>query len=77
MEGFVTINLNAWMHECQLCGKEAIIDHCVPFCCDPTYDEIGSMSTVYRGLKVGGMSCCRSCHDSHEAGRPKSRKEEG
>ena len=60
--------------ECQLCGEDSILDHAVPFYCEPTYDEIGSISTQYRSTDgqpaiVGGMRCCRPCHDRHEAGR--------
>ncbi len=63
------------IHECPLCDEVKLIDHCVAFYCEPTYDEIGSISTVYRSTDgkpaiVGGMTCCKDCHDRHEAARP-------
>ena len=63
------------IHECALCGKVRRCRHCVAFYCEPTYDEIGSVSTVYTSTDgkpaiVGGMVCCKECHDKHEAGRP-------
>lgn len=64
------------VHECALCGEEKVCRHCVPFYCEPTYDEIGSVSTQYRSTDgkpaiVGGMTCCKECHDRHEERRPK------
>jgi len=63
------------IHECALCGEEKRCNYAVAFYCEPTYDEIGSVSTVYRSTDgkpaiVGGMVCCKECHDQHEAGRP-------
>jgi hypothetical protein len=63
------------VHECMLCGEVKQCRHCVAFYCEPTYDEIGSVSTQYRSTDgkpaiVGGMVCCKECHDEHEAKRP-------
>lgn len=69
MQGIV-INLNEYPRECQICFQIKWLTHCVAYCCEPTYDEIGSKSTVYRDCEVGGMICCKECHDKHEAGRP-------
>ena len=65
------------VHECPLCEEIKVCRHCVAFYCEPTYDEIGSISTVYRSTDgkpaiVGGMVCCKYCHDKHEAGRPQT-----
>lgn len=56
--------------ECQLCGETKVIDHAVAFYCEPTHDPIGSVSTQYTSSDgspaiVGGMSCCKDCHDRH------------
>lgn len=74
----VLTQIHLWQNdagECQLCGEMKILRHCVAFYCEPTYDEIGSVSTQYRSTDgqpaiVGGMRCCKECHDRHEAGRP-------
>lgn len=63
------------VHECALCGEVKLINHCVAFYCEPTHDEIGSVSTQYMGNDgkpaiVGGMACCKDCHDTHEMKRP-------
>ncbi len=63
------------VHECALCGEVKVCKHAVAFYCEPTYDEIGSVSTQYRSTDgkpaiVGGMTCCKDCHDAHEANRP-------
>ena len=50
--------------DCPMCGKEKRLDHAVGWCCGPTRDEIGSMSTEYRDTEVGGMSVCKECHDA-------------
>lgn len=65
------------VHECPLCEEIKVCRHCVAFYCEPTYDEIGSISTVYSSTDgkpaiVGGMVCCKDCHDKHEAGRPQT-----
>jgi hypothetical protein len=56
--------------ECVLCGEMKLLNHAVAYYCGPTHDEIGSVSTEYRGTPehpaiVGGMSCCKECHDRH------------
>lgn len=74
----VLTSIHLWPNnqgECQLCGEWRVLDHAVAFYCEPTYDEIGSVSTQYRSTDgqpaiVGGMQCCKECHDKHEAGRP-------
>lgn len=53
--------------ECPMCEQYRLLDHAVAWCCEPTHDEIGSMSTVYIGYEVGGMSVCKECHDRHYA----------
>ena len=68
------------IHECALCGEVKQCRHCVAYYCEPTYDEIGSVSTEYRSTDanpaiVGGMVCCKECHDKHEAGRPHSEQQ--
>lgn len=62
------------IHECALCGEVKRCDHCVAFYCEPTHDEIGSVSTQYTSTDgkpaiVGGMTCCKECHDAHEASK--------
>lgn len=56
--------------ECNMCGEERVLDHAVAWYCGPTHDEIGSVSTEYRGCDghpaiVGGMQVCEECHDRH------------
>lgn len=63
------------IHECALCGEVKQCRYCVPFYCEPTHDPIGSVSTEYTSSAgsaaiVGGMICCKECHDKHEASRP-------
>lgn len=63
------------VHDCAICGELKQCRHCVAFYCEPTYDEIGSISTQYHGTDgqpaiVGGMVCCKECHDKHEGARP-------
>lgn len=58
------------IHECALCGEVKQCRHCVPFYCEPTHDPIGSVSTQYVNADgspaiVGGMVCCKECHDQH------------
>lgn len=56
-----------------MCGEIRRLDHAVGWYCGPTQDEIGSVSTEYRGgddgtlAIVGGMTVCQSCHDGHYA----------
>lgn len=55
--------------ECSLCHMEQRLDHAVGWYCGPTHDEIGSISTEYRGSDgepaiVGGMCVCQDCHDT-------------
>ena len=57
------INLNCYPDECVLCGKTKFLDHCVPFYEEPVHQEIGSL--MPNGDKVGGMTCCKECHDKH------------
>ncbi|MEO1503162.1 MAG: hypothetical protein AAFU68_02940 [Pseudomonadota bacterium] len=49
--------------ECGICGKWGDWRNAVGFCCEPTHDEIGSESSVYPGLIVGGRAVCKACHD--------------
>lgn len=63
------------VHECALCGEVKRCRHCVPYYCGPTHDPIGSVSTEYTSTDgkpaiVGGMVCCKDCHDAHEATAP-------
>jgi len=65
--------------ECNLCGEVKRIDHAVAYYCEPTHDEIGSISTQYRSTPehpaiVGGMSCCKECHDQHYSVSSKERQ---
>jgi hypothetical protein len=58
--------------ECCMCEEMKRLDHAVAWYCGPTHDEIGSVSTEYRGCDgkpaiVGGMRCCKECHDKHYA----------
>lgn len=55
---------------CPLCEQVAVINRAVAFYCEPTHDPIGSVSTEYTSSDgspaiVGGMSCCKDCHDRH------------
>ena len=63
----ITINLSERDEQCPLCGEWQAtgLRHAVAFCCEPTHDEIGDESSVYPGHTVGGMSCCKTCHDNH------------
>jgi len=63
----ITINLSEWPEQCPICGEwePGHLNHAVAFCCEPTHDEIGDESSVYPGHTVGGMSCCKTCHDNH------------
>jgi hypothetical protein len=54
-------------HECCICGDIGPHKHAVAYCCGPTHDEIGAMSSQYRGHEVGGMPACKVCHDRHYA----------
>lgn len=60
--GFVVIHLNRYPEECQLCGETAWLTHCVPYYEEPCPEhEIGDEHP--RGGTVGGMTCCKACHD--------------
>lgn len=52
-------------HECCICGEIGNHRYIVAYCCGPTHDEIGSMSTEYKNTEVGGMPACKTCHDRH------------
>ena len=59
----VTINLSDWAQQCQICGEWDYLTHCVPFYEEPRPDvDIGD--TLPCGGVVGGMSCCKTCHDT-------------
>lgn len=79
MTDIIVIDLwDRTVHECALCGEVKRCLYCVAFYCEPTYDEIGSVSTQYvsgdgHPAIVGGMVCCKDCHDRHESGRPQCR----
>jgi hypothetical protein len=51
--------------QCCICGAETPLTHSVAYCCGPTHDEIGSMSSEYRDTEVSGMPACKDCHDRH------------
>lgn len=53
------------VHQCRICGKDCPPDFGVAYCCGPTHDEIGSMSSEYSGTEVGGATACKLCHDQH------------
>lgn len=61
----ITIDLSDWDRECVLRGAWGRHRHCVPFYEEPRPDlEIGDR--VPGGGPddiVGGMSCCKQCHD--------------
>ena len=57
----IVINLNPRDIECVICGKAGPWNHAVGYCCEPTHDEIGSMSSKYPGLEVGGATVCNKC----------------
>jgi len=60
--GYYSINLSRWSEECQICYKWMFLTHCVPFYEEPRPDlEIGQR--LSNGDEVGGMSCCKECHD--------------
>lgn len=59
----MVIHLNEMTGNCCICGVECYLDYAVGYCCGPTHDEIGSMSTEYPGLEVGGNVACKKCHD--------------
>lgn len=71
IDGVITIDL--WPNNsgiCNMCEQERILNHAVAWYCEPTHDEIGSISTQYtssdgREAIVGGMCVCRECHDLH------------
>jgi hypothetical protein len=69
MTGIMVIDLQEerrW-DDCSMCDQYRRLDHAVAWCCGPTHDEIGSMSTEYRDTEVGGMPVCKSCHDTFYA----------
>lgn len=56
--------------ECLLCGEMKRLNYAVAYYCGPTHDDIGSVSTEYVSgdgspAIVGGMQCCKECHDQH------------
>lgn len=59
----LTIRLCEPTTECCICGEITALTHAVGYCCGPTHDEIGTKSTEYKGLIVGGMPVCKRCHD--------------
>ncbi len=64
----ITIRLWEPTATCCICDRETPMTHSVAYCCEPTHDEIGAESSVYRGLIVGGAPACKECHDRHYAG---------
>jgi hypothetical protein len=55
---------------CCMCDQYKRLDHAVAYYCEPTHDEIGSVSTQYTSTDgkpaiVGGMCVCKGCHDIH------------
>lgn len=66
----IDMNEGRYWDDCPMCGQEWRLDHAVGWYCGPTLDEIGSVSTEYRGTSeapaiVGGMCVCAACHDRH------------
>lgn len=64
----IDMNEGRYWGDCPMCGEERRLDHAVGWYCGPTKDEIGAVSTEYRSgtdepAIVGGMCCCRGCHD--------------
>lgn len=57
------IDMNRYPEECQICGETRWLDHCVAFYEEPVHDEIGTV--LPNGDEVGGMTCCKPCHDRH------------
>lgn len=51
--------------DCNLCGQYRLLDHSVAFYEEPVHREIGSL--MPDGSEVGGMLCCKECHDKHYA----------
>jgi len=51
--------------DCPMCNQWRKLDHAIAWCCGPTHDEIGSMSSEYFQTEVGGMGVCKECHDRH------------
>lgn len=49
--------------DCLLCGEYRLINHAVAFYEEPVHEEIGTV--LWHGGEVGGMSCCKECHDKH------------
>lgn len=59
----IVIDMSRWPEECQLCYQWSYMGHCVPFYEEPVHQEIGSK--MPNGDEVGGMTCCKACHDKH------------
>lgn len=67
-DGWITISLPRFfepVHQCCICGKDCPPDYGVAYCCGPTHDEIGSMSSEYADTEVCGATACKLCHDQH------------
>jgi hypothetical protein len=68
--GITTINISEWNQQCTLCGEWALLRWCVPFYEEPVHAEIGATLFINADghpAIVGGMTCCKVCHDEHEA----------
>jgi hypothetical protein len=62
--------IELWPHDegdCPMCGQWRTLSHSVGWCCEPTRDDIGTMSKTYPGIEVGGRTVCKSCHDQFYA----------
>ena len=59
----IDLNEERYWDNCILCGKYRFINHAVAFYEEPVHQEIGSL--MPNGDEVGGMSCCKECHDNH------------
>jgi len=59
------INMGWGDAECVLCGQSAPLDYSIPYFEGPVHQEIGS--ALPSGDVVGGMTCCKTCHDLHYA----------
>ena len=64
MDGIgIVIQLDRYPEECPLCGALGHHRYCVPYYEEPVHEEIGAV--LPNGDAVGGMTCCKRCHDTH------------
>lgn len=61
----ITINMSEWPEECPLCGEWSMLRYSVAYYEEPRPDlEIGDRMSDDPDDRVGGMICCRQCHDT-------------